>query len=120
MTFLLKQQKLILIQEYINENKCNNINHDIIHIIFEYYNNSHLIMSLKRDKLCSLLLNRKSKANVAELGYIDDSGMAPSIQATALQLNIKLCNRKSKIWLQKMGILDIPFEITLERITLDW
>eukprot|EP01084_Bolivina_argentea_P307692 531867_1 len=57
--------------------------------------------------LQELLENQPTKSDVAELGYIDDSGMAPSLQPTALAINRKLTERKSKNYLLRNGILSL-------------
>eukprot|EP01083_Nonionella_stella_P061948 161210_1 len=40
--------------------------------------------------------NRPDFSDIADLGYVDDSGMAPSIQPTALRLNRRLTFRQDK------------------------
>lgn len=50
---------------------------------------------------------RPTKSDLAQLGYIDDSGMAPSIQPNALNLQIKLTKRPSKEALILHGIMPL-------------
>eukprot|EP01084_Bolivina_argentea_P297173 511912_1 len=48
---------------------------------------------------------RPTKTDVADLGYVDDSGMAPCLQPTALRINALLTMRRSKNYLLSNGIL---------------
>lgn len=55
--------------------------------------------------LNDLISERKDISEIADLGYIDDSGLAHALQPTALTMNSRLSERKSKEELERKGIL---------------
>eukprot|EP01083_Nonionella_stella_P061947 161209_1 len=50
----------------------------------------------QKASLLEAMQNRPDFSDIADLGYVDDSGMAPSIQPTALRLNRRLTFRQDK------------------------
>ena len=73
---------------------------DIIRGGFRRFETRHL------SPLQNFLLNRSTLGEVADLGYIDDSGMAPALQPTALRLNRRLTERKTREEITDLGYLD--------------
>ena len=59
----------------------------------------------RKQSLKNAMLERKDISEIADLGYIDDSGMAPALQPTALRLNRRLTERKSRKDLELKGII---------------
>lgn len=64
-----------------------------------------LIFHERQKSISNLISNRPSKQDLAKFGYIDDSGMAPRLQPTALKLNRRLTQRQSMHELMLKGIL---------------
>eukprot|EP01084_Bolivina_argentea_P183772 317066_1 len=62
----------------------------------------------RKESLKEAISKRPTKSDLANLGYIDDSGMAPRLQPTALRLDRRLTERKSRDDLVLSGI--IPLE----------
>ena len=59
----------------------------------------------RKQSLQDLMAQRPDISEIADLGYIDDSGMAPALQPTALRLNRRLTERKSRDDLLLKGII---------------
>merc|ERR1712154_47164 len=59
----------------------------------------------RKESLTESLSKRRDLSAIADLGYIDDSGMAPRLQPTALRLNRRLTERKTKEELVMQGII---------------
>merc|ERR1712228_686781 len=60
----------------------------------------------RKESLTEALQNRRDISAIADLGYIDDSGMAPRLQPTALRLNRRLTERKTRDELVIQGIIE--------------
>eukprot|EP01083_Nonionella_stella_P166938 559723_1 len=63
------------------------------------------IYHTRKESLQEAMENRPGLADIADLGYIDDSGMAPRLQPTALRLNRRLTERKTRDDLIAAGII---------------
>merc|ERR1712244_112348 len=59
----------------------------------------------RKESLTESLSKRRDLSAIADLGYIDDSGMAPRLQPTALRLNRRLTERKTREDLMLQGII---------------
>merc|ERR1712083_575024 len=80
-------------------------NKNILKHQMESHQHVDQIYHKRKKSLTEALQNRRDISAIADLGYIDDSGMAPRLQPTALRLNRRLTERKTRDELVMQGII---------------
>merc|ERR1712154_100623 len=63
------------------------------------------VYRIQREALQEALENRATKTQIANLGLIDDSGMAPSLQPAALKVNGRLARRPTVQQIAALGYI---------------
>merc|ERR1712048_617247 len=75
------------------------------HTMDDQHHHVDQIYHHRKESLTQALSNRPELSAIADMGYIDDSGMAPRLQPTALRLNRRLTERKTRDELVMQGII---------------